>query len=76
MLRNKAKVKNAKVLENKDGTIQFEPCENADNFKKFYSLTSCQCSEKLPIASNEFNISILEDYIAGKISETSCRRVS
>ena len=45
----------------KDGTICFEPFENVNIFKKFYSELATNLANKLPIAPNKFNIHTTKD---------------
>lgn len=52
----------SKFLLIEDGTIQFEPRENANIFKKFYSELATDLVKKLPIAPNTFCGSTTKDY--------------
>ena len=49
---------------NKDGTIQFEPLENKNIFKNFYSELAIDLVKKLAIARNKFCGIITKDYYA------------
>ena len=49
---------------NKDGTIQFEPLENKNIFKNFYSELAIDLVKKLPVARNKFCGVITKDYYA------------
>lgn len=54
-----------KVYINKDGTMKFEPCKNADIFKRFFSQLGTSLVKKLSIASNAFNSITTKDYYTG-----------
>ena len=53
-----------KFLLNKEDTIQFEPQENANAFKKFYSELATNLVKKLLFAPNRFCSSTSKDYTA------------
>ena len=62
------KARQSKVSLNKDGAIQFEPLENANTFKRFYSELAGGLQEKLPRAPNKFTSQTTKNYYA----KTSC----
>ena len=47
---------------NKDGTIQSEPHENANIFKRFFSELAKNLAEKLPITPYKYNNGTTKDY--------------
>ena len=62
------KARQSKISLKKDGAIQFEALENANNFKRFYSELAGGLQEKLPRAPNKFTSQTTKNYYA----KTSC----
>ena len=63
----------ARISLTKDGTICFEPFENVNIFKKFYSELATNLANKLPIAPNKFNIHTTKDYYTNIFSNKKPR---
>ena len=59
---NSNKVNQSKISLKKDGVIQFDPAENANIFKEFYSELAESLVNKLPDAPNKYNKSTTEKF--------------
>ena len=53
LVSNANKESKVKVSLNKNGTIQFEPHENINLFKKLFSKLATNLVKKLPVSSNK-----------------------
>ena len=62
------KARQSKISLKKDGVIQFEALENANNFKRFCCKLTGGLQEKLPWAPNKFTSQATKNYYA----KTSC----
>ena len=62
------KARNSKISLKKDGTIQFEALENANNFRMFYSKLAGGLHVKLPKAPNKFTSQTTKHYYTKSIN--------
>ena len=62
------KARQSNISLKKDDAIQFEPLENANTFKTFYSELAAGLQEKLPMVPTKFTSQITKKYYV----KTSC----